>query len=362
MQNLQTEARLYNGVSSRVFIVNVILFDDHLLLETDEEIPLKILLNNIQIVHHDKNLLSLGYGISPRKIIEIRNAEFIKICFKYLPSKSFYHRIVNAGIKTHAAIAAVLISFLLLCYFFLLPFVAEHAVSIMPHSFDQKLGKEVFDQMKDGKHFNIDSNVSVLLNNYLQTLYPQQQWNFEVVVVKSNQVNAFALPDGHIIIYSKMLEEIKDNRQLAGLLAHEISHVEHRHSMRLLCKNIAGYLLISAAFSDVNGIMAVVLDNANKLQQLSFSRNYEKEADLSAFNLLKKQQFDPNGLTQLFEILKKEEGKIKVPEFIRTHPITTERIKYLKEKIKSDPYSYSSHAELDVLFGLIKESLPGEED
>ena len=155
-----------------------------------------------------------------------------------------------------------------------------------------------------------------------------------------------------------MLFRSKINKQseLAGLLAHETAHVTHRHSMKILCRSIAGFLVVSLLLNDVNGIMASIAQNANSLQNLSYSRGFEKEADISGFELLRSRRIDPHGMISLFEVLKRQE-KTTLPGFLSTHPVTQDRIDYLNTKIKEDPYSFENNLQLENAFSMLKQKV-----
>ena len=75
---------------------------------------------------------------------------------------------------------------------------------------------------------------------------------------------------------------MKSYDQLVALLGHEVSHVNNRHSIKILTRNLAGYMMISLVFSDLNGIMSVLAENAQQLRSLSYSREFEEEADEQA--------------------------------------------------------------------------------
>jgi predicted Zn-dependent protease len=97
--------------------------------------------------------------------------------------------------------------------------------------------------------------------------------------------------------------------------------------------------------------MAVLASHANNLNNLSYSRPFEKEADEKGYELLEENQIDPRGMIELFEILKDNE-KTEIPEFLSTHPLTKDRIQNAKELIKQK--NYPDHAKLKKDFLLIK--------
>ena len=105
--------------------------------------------------------------------------------------------------------------------------------------------------------------------------------------------------------------------------------------MKILFKSVAGYFIISLLMNDVNGIMASLAQNANSLENLRYSRSFEKEADISGFEMLRQNHVDPHGMISLFQLLKNHE-KVDMPGFLSTHPVTQDRIDYLTAKIKKE--------------------------
>ena len=126
----------------------------------------------------------------------------------------------------------------------------------------------------------------------------------------------------------------------------------------MLISNIAGYILISLMFSDINGIMSIMLDNAHQLNSLSYSRKYEKQADEEGLNILIKNNIDPNGMVNLFELLKNEEKEkftikgyeLIGPEITSSHPLTQERIYNIKDLISKSNYQIENNKKLREIF------------
>jgi predicted Zn-dependent protease len=104
---------------------------------------------------------------------------------------------------------------------------------------------------------------------------------------------------------------------------------------------------------DVNGVMAVLGDNVNTLQSLSFSREFEREADEDGFAIVTKNKVNPKGMVTLFKRLQ-EEHSIEVPEFLSTHPITKDRIETIKTLIDSKKYTYEQNTNLKSIFEKLK--------
>lgn len=355
----KSAARYFNGVSAQPFPVIVYLdaIQQQLLIESEDETPIAVPFTHLKINHREKALLILGTKDATRRTLEIRNPFFITAWFEYNKETGggmWYHRLLRAGTIAHIALAVAVLAFCASLYFFLVPWLAEQAVDLIPRTVDDRLGASYDDGA--GMFEEKDSACSVLLNKYLHTMAPEIDKRYRITVIDDDMVNAFALPDGRLMVYTGILEKMKSQEELAGVLSHEISHVEHRHSMRLMTRSLSGYLLLTLMLNDVNGLMTIIVDNAHNLQNLSYSRKFERQADLSGLELLRRHKINPQGMIRLFEMLNKEHD-VEVPGWMSSHPVTTERINYIRDEIKEHPYPSGEHPELKNIFNQIKTSL-----
>ena len=305
-------------------------------------------------VSHSGDVTELRQNHRAERLLHISGDHFRKEIRRILHSKNYdgwYQKLVYAGLAVHALIALSILGIAASVYWWVLPEIAEHAVSILPESYDQAVGKNIYDNILQLEE--IDSTKTELVNDFASELKFNTEYTPEITVVTSKEQNAFAVPDGHIVIYSALLNHMNNYNELVALLSHESSHIKNRHSMKLLCRNLAGYLFLSVVFSDVNSIMAILADNAHTLRTLSYSRGFEEEADMDGLEMMIENNVDPNGMIQLFEQLKKAHDT-SVPAFISTHPLTDQRIKYIRKKIESSHFNVASHDDLDEKFRKIK--------
>ncbi len=355
----QTEALFFNGVTAQPFKVMVYLdaLQQQLIVETEDEGSFNLSFSHLKINHREKSYIALGTNDQTRRTLEIRNPHFISAWFHYNQEKGggmWYHRLLRAGTAAHIGLAIAVLAFCASIYLFVIPWFAEQAVDLIPRSVDEKLGATYDDGA--GMFEEKDSALSVLLNQYLHQMAPELDPRYRITAIDDDMVNAFALPDGRLMVYTGILKKMKTQEELAGVLSHEVSHVEHRHSMRLLTRSVSGYLLLTLLLNDVNGLMTIVVDNAHNLQNLSYSRKFERQADLSGLDLLRRHKIQPEGMVRLFEMLSKEHD-IEVPGWLSSHPVSKERMDYIREEIKQHPYSAVEHPELDDIFKQIKSQL-----
>lgn len=264
---------------------------------------------------------------------------------------NLHHRFTCLSFPAIAGIAVFLFGLLIVSYLFVVPFIAEKAVAFIPISFDDYLGNEfMVNYLTDN---SCDEEKSELLNRFAQQIEFNNVHELNFKVVESGVVNAFALPDGTVVVYTGLLDKMEGYEELVALLSHEVAHVNNRHSVKKLCRDLSGYLVISAILSDVNGIMAIIAENAHQLNSLSYSRKFEREADENGTMIMIENKINPEGMITLFSRLQEEEKNI-IPQFLTTHPVTDKRIQYIRDYIDEHEHQLSSHSGLEKLFGEIK--------
>lgn len=146
----------------------------------------------------------------------------------------------------------------------------------------------------------------------------------KVYLFQSDEVNAYAIPGRSIIVNSSLITFCDNPDMLAGVLAHEIGHIESNHVSKKLAKEIGiSSLLILAGGTDNMGTIKQVLKT---LTSTSFDRDYEREADMKAVSYLQHAKIDPTQLAILFEKMADRYGDIlKLTEWVNTHPAPEER-------------------------------------
>ncbi|MBI4209349.1 MAG: M48 family metalloprotease [Deltaproteobacteria bacterium] len=175
-------------------------------------------------------------------------------------------------------------------------------------------------------------------------------YRFSIVVEPS--INAFAVPGGYVYIHTGLIAEVSSPDELAGVLAHEIGHVEANHFLRRYEKSgqtniasIAASALALIFLPPKEGIaVATAAQATNIAKQLQYTREMESEADLLALKYLSKAHYDPEGLTQFLEKLK---SPVEIPRYLLTHPLSQERIGAIYQNLPNFPYE--PHRETDLL-------------
>jgi predicted Zn-dependent protease len=190
------------------------------------------------------------------------------------------------------------------------------------------------------------------IGSQLATHVNEGDFNFNFFVVQDNAINAFALPGGYIGVNAGLLLASDSENELAGVLAHEISHVTQRHIARAALDNqrtsivsLAAMLaaLVLGASADMSGDAMTGIVSASQglaaQRQINFTRANEAEADRVGIELMSGAGFDPNGMSSFFEKLSRRYGGSSdvVPEILRTHPVSTERVAEARDRARQLP-------------------------
>lgn len=213
--------------------------------------------------------------------------------------------------------------------------IVDAAVSRIPRDTETKFGDMVFESMASGLKRSSDPAHAKRLDTILKRLLPAQRsgYDFRLHAVEDATINAFALPGGNIVVFTGLMNAARTNEELAGVIAHEMAHVIHRHSLRRLVKSAGWSFLLGLLIVDASGLSGLASEAADTLGQQAFSRDYEREADESGWQILLDARVKPHGMISIFHRFKEEESKgPAVPGLLRSHPATDERIASLRER------------------------------
>lgn len=303
------------------------------------------------------NSLRLSFGEHPRKVLIIRDELFIKsfaLRMRFSGRQGIYDRTLAIARSGPFLFFLGVIGLLVSVYVWVLPWGAERMALLAPRSLDDKLGETAFEQMRIG--LDIDGPRSAALQAFGDRLALSPDHHLRYHVVKDDQVNAFALPGGHIVVFTGILDRMERPGELAALLAHEATHVQERHSTRIMARSLASYLFVSLLVGDVSAVVAVAAENADKLRNMGYGRGLESEADAIGQERMKEDGVDPEGMVHLLQLLEREAQDM--PEqlaFLSSHPLTKERIANARAKADELGAITAPIAGLDSLFRALTE-------
>jgi Zn-dependent protease with chaperone function len=222
--------------------------------------------------------------------------------------------------------------FMFIGYFFVLPKAAQDLAPLVPKKLSSLITSQAvmtFEKLGLMEPSELTGDKSEMLNELfsdLKTSHPDL--GLELLTRKSKiGPNAFALPDGTVLVTDALVELAEDREQLLAVLLHESGHVFHRHSLRMLIESSAISLFIFTMVGglDLTQIPLAILANA-------YSRAYELEADQFAGQELLKRNLSPVKLAEMLELITKRVGQKSEDQekggtdFLSTHPSTSERI------------------------------------
>lgn len=295
-------------------------------------------------------------GTYPVQTIEVGAKDFadkLESIFKER-ERSWISRTLNKNVMGIVKVLAVFFAFLAAAYIWLVPFLAERLAKKAPVSYEERLGDGIYNELKPS--FVIDAGKTAHANDFFRELNINSKYNIRITVVNENIANAFAMPGGNIIVYDKLLAGMSSYEELAALLSHEFTHVNEKHTTRSLFRKLASSLFLSIILGDVGAIGNVIINNADDLKGLSYSRKLEKDADMNGVKLLSERKIDCNGFIRLFELLQKEVGQTEdqPTEWISSHPDLEKRIAYTRANELFNKNGVEINETLKTLFLKIK--------
>ncbi len=192
------------------------------------------------------------------------------------------------------------------------------------------------------------------LGSKLVSSSPDSQLKFNFFVVQDNSINAFAMPGGVVGVHTGLILASNSESELASVLGHEIGHVTQHHLARMLAsqkydtfKNIAGIalaLLVARANPQLASGALTTASAVGIQNKLDYTREHEREADRIGLQILNNAGFDVRAMPTFFTTLQRgtrfAEGG--APSFLRTHPLTSERIADMANRVEQMPYKQVS--------------------
>ncbi|HHY50887.1 MAG TPA: M48 family metallopeptidase [Alphaproteobacteria bacterium] len=233
------------------------------------------------------------------------------------------------GLATAALVSVVL------AYVYGVPLLAGSIVDVVPPDWERRLGDTVVAQieaaLKPEAGFEVcDPDPNSLANRAIARFAARAVEGSgtpfvpDIKVIRTSIPNAFALPGGHSFYFSALLDQTESPDEFAGVMAHELGHVVHRHGMEQLISTSATGLLIGFILGDMTGL-SVAGGVGAALIDSRFSREAEREADAYAAATARRLGFQPVGLVNLLERVATDDEMTRALALLSTHPLTSER-------------------------------------
>lgn len=258
-----------------------------------------------------------------------------------------------------------------------LPDLGDASQAVLSPAQERKLGESAMLELRASGAYLNDPEINAYLNELglrLTAAVPGGKRDFEFFAVNDFAVNAFALPGGFIGVNAGLLLLAQSESELASVLAHEVSHVSQNHIARMIdSQSKAGLvsmaalaLAILAARSNPEVAQGLALASQAGLMQaqLDYTREHEREADRIGVQVLEAAGFDTRAMASFMERLQRAtraNDTGKTPGYLRTHPVTTERIAEALDRVRDKPYRQVRDSEEFHFVRALARSYQGED-
>ena len=253
-----------------------------------------------------------------------------------------------------------------------LPDLGDAAQSSFTALEERRLGEEIMREVRADRTYYEDAEATdyvMALGNRLASRGSDSRQDFQFFLMQDRQINAFALPGGFIGINSGLILAAQSESEVASVMAHEIAHVTQRHIARILDQQkhstvisiaaLAVAILAARSSSDISGA-ATAFGQAGAIQNLiNFTRDHEREADRVGLQILEGAGYDPRAMAVFFERIQRATRVYEggAPSYLRTHPLTYERIADIQNRLERLPYRQVPDS---VEFQLVRAKLRAE--
>jgi predicted Zn-dependent protease len=214
---------------------------------------------------------------------------------------------------------------------------------------DIQVGQEAAAQVKQKEPVVQNAQLTGYLNTVMKRLsstpHGQSEFPYQVSAIASKDINAFALPGGPIFVYTGLIQEASNEAELAGVLAHEMTHVKLRHGTSQASQANLIELPVALAEKAIGGSGGMLGQLAQLGIGLGFnsvllkmSRSHESEADYNGAQTMAEAGYNPVAMAQFFEKLEAKGGnESRLTEFLSDHPNPGNRVKSVEEEIQQLP-------------------------
>lgn len=224
----------------------------------------------------------------------------------------------------------------------IVPQIAESSVELIPQSVENKMGDQSFEIVNrlflepSALPIERQDEVKAMWSQTLDELsLPSQRYKLYVYASDYFGPNAFALPNGTVVITDDLMNKLEDNPDaILAVLLHEIGHVERKHSLRMVAQSVSNTIAIAVIFGDIEGVGEAIIGTGSALVLNAFSREMESEADDYALENLVTLGKSPAAFSdamKIFQSLKEEHESDDLLKYLSSHPEIEERIKKAEE-------------------------------
>lgn len=216
---------------------------------------------------------------------------------------------------------------------------------------ERRLGQGVMDGVRRQGKLVDESKALDTIREIGGRLTAGSPYPYEWHLVDDPSINAFAIPGGFVVVHTGLVHAAGSADELAGVLAHEVQHVEQRHALQALLYQLGWAALLTVALGDPSTATTLVLLQVGNLK---FSRDLEAQADALGVETLRRAGIPPEGMARFFKTMQ-ESGSGAPPAWLSTHPDTADRVAAVEGALAAAPCA--ACAPLAVDWPAVKESL-----
>ncbi len=214
-------------------------------------------------------------------------------------------------------------------------FVSLFEIEKRTTSAESTIGDLIWDQIQETEDVILNDSIVKTLDKLILPICKAnniERDSLKVHIIDKDEVNAFALPNNHLVVFTGLIEDCKKQEALQGVLGHEIAHIQNNHVMKKLSKEIGLSVILSAATGGKGG--AVLKEILNTLSSTAYDRTLEKEADMESVKYLLEANINPEPMADFMYELAQAHDMPNSLEWISTHPDSEERAKYILAYLK----------------------------
>lgn len=304
--------------------------------------------------------LRFEWGGAETRLIEVHYQHQVLYCpemmllddlGRYLSPQQYLQtqRILKAArprrIWTHwlfILVAALLLTVALIWGAFMaLIWARDLTISYIPADLEDKLAESSWQEMLQSSPVCDSPLLQDTLDQLDQRLSQgQSAYDLRYQVLRSQSMNALALPGGRIAIHAQLILETDSAEALAGVMAHEAEHVIQRHGLKSMINHLGIGLMVPVLLGDMGSVVVTLGAAGAEVLNLGFSRAQEQEADLKGLGLMHAAEINPQGMVDFFGQLQAHEqaaAGLELPAILSTHPLSEGRLQAVQAAISDLP-------------------------
>ncbi len=335
----------FDGKSSMPYAVTIECDDRFLRVrEKDALFDLKISLNNC-IIDPPLGKTTQTIRLPGGAVCEVEDSDVLSV-INVMAGKNrgmrFVH-FIESRWKLVVLSLSALVLFVLLFNVYAIPYFARKIAYATPHAVAEELSYQTMKILD--KNFLRPSNLESIKITELEEKFQGllidldfDDFHYRLEFRKSSIIgpNAFALPSGQIVITDELINLSESDRELEGILLHEIGHVQERHGLRMAIQNAGMFLIVAALLGDLTEISSVAASLPTILARSEYSREFEREADRFAALYFIRKGWNIKPMQDILQRITKNMPNFPGESVLSTHPVIQERIQNLQKITEED--------------------------